>query len=496
MTGQQRGWLVFPLAMTLATYFELPKLYFFSDDFTNLVTIENRGPLRFIIELFNGHMNFTRHTIFYLVYALFGFRSEPHGWLALCVHLLNVTLFFRIALTLVRSVELAAAGAAIWGSCPLLAGSLGWYAVNGQAFGVTFLLIVLDGVVSADHRRERIPARSALGWGVLLVLGSACFGTGIAAAIASPVVVALLVRKPRRQSVAIAIFAVVSILVVAIYYGWRRLYFAYVEPMRLADHMQQVYAFGDLRPAFSATGFFLSYGVSGLVRGLGMGAVSDVTWWVVVVYGVLVATAIVHANALCRRRIISFVLLACATYGIVALGRANASLHFAGFPPSVVAGEIRYHYAGTMPLAMTMPLVLRLTLPANRIVPLSRVLLAGQALLAIYFHVRVPFALGTHGDCRTYVAGVLQDVDSRIDKAPPGSAVFVPNTPAPGFCTGVMVSYEEIPGTAAFFMMAHRRNVIRGRSVFFVEPEEKRGEFRDPINRRLSRLLVSEIPTR
>src|SRR5262249_60635585 len=89
---------------------------------------------------------------------------------------------------LTGSAILACFGATLWGTSPLAAGVLAWYAVFGQAIVATILLVILGRLAGLSRSGTPVPARTAWSWYVLLLLGSVTFGQGIGVALAFPAV--------------------------------------------------------------------------------------------------------------------------------------------------------------------------------------------------------------------------------------------------------------------------------------------------------------------
>ena len=121
------------LALAFWVYHPITRFYFFADDFVHLASIENDGMATFVLSPFGGHNFLVRNLVFLASWKLFGLHASFYHWTALLTHLLNVFLLFGILRTLTRSVPIACFGSALWGTTPLAAGTIGWYAMYGQA---------------------------------------------------------------------------------------------------------------------------------------------------------------------------------------------------------------------------------------------------------------------------------------------------------------------------------------------------------------------------
>jgi hypothetical protein len=147
-----------------------------------MVSIVNDGFVRFVFRPFGGHNLLVRNVAFYAFWHLFGLHAAPCFWAMLLTHLLNVWLLFRVLERLTGSALLACFGATLWGTSPLAAGVLAWYAVFGQALVATILLVVLGHLVALSRSGAAVPAPTAWLYGLLL-LGSVTFGVGIGVAL-------------------------------------------------------------------------------------------------------------------------------------------------------------------------------------------------------------------------------------------------------------------------------------------------------------------------
>ncbi len=182
------------LALAFWVYHPITRFYFFADDFVHLASIENDGMATFVLSPFGGHNFLVRNLVFLASWKLFGLHASFYHWTALLTHLLNVFLLFGILRTLTRSVPIACSGSALWGTTPLAAGTIGWYAMYGQALLTAIFLVILDRLVRLAAAGEALPARTACTWYLLLLAGTTCFGTGLGVAVAFPGILMLLLR--------------------------------------------------------------------------------------------------------------------------------------------------------------------------------------------------------------------------------------------------------------------------------------------------------------
>ncbi len=495
LTGLQthKAKLLLFVALTISAivYYPLTHIYFRSDDFSNLCTIANRGAFYFIVEPFAGHMGFGRNTQFWLLYALFGAKPEAYGWLALLTHLVNVALLFRTARAFGAAPELAAFGAALWGSCPLLVGAIGWYSVYGQSVTGTCLLFVVDRLARLPSTLRRLPPREVLVMAGVLFFGANFFGTGIALVLVAPLALALMARPPLRMRSVFVDFLPLLAIVGAVYYAWNKA-FAYYEPRPLAEELQNSVAMKSLGPILAMFGHMLGVGSSGLVQNLWLVPNGDpiTIWWLVAVYAGVTIAGFHAADDTDRRRMLALLLIGCAAYGLTAFARANLYLMF-GIEPSLAARQIRYHYFSTIPLALTLVIALKQLL--SRLRARDAVLRASVAVwtsVSIYFVATTPWTIPKFEDCRSYVDSTLREIERRVDEQPAGSDVYIPNAAIPGYCTGIM-GYDRIPGWAGLYATYYEADELRGRRVRFVESSQDISLFSDPKNHRFSKLIVT-----
>jgi hypothetical protein len=484
-----------PLLLAAAVYWPITRSYFYADDFVHLASIRNDPFLRFVLRPFAGHNCVVRNLIFYASARLFGLRADLFFWTVLLTHLLNVWLLFRVLRALTASPTLASAGAALWGTAPVLLGTLGWYSVYGQVLVATALLLVLDRVTRLARTGDAPPVRAAAAWYVLLLAGSACFGTGLGVALVFPAVLYLLLPASwYRRGVRVA-FLTLPIATIGFYRADRSIS-ARLEPPSFQEtiagdvSLQRVLTARNMIPDLVTAGvdtalrsFFVSFsgpfsqpaGVAPTVTlALFCGGLLMLLW---------------RGDAATRRAVLAMAILCLGIYVPIAVGRGIY------VDPLVLTIPTRYHYVGAVPIVVLACLVLA---HAGRAAPLRAVppaafLLAALALGA-YGWVRSDFRIDYHADSRASLAGVVRGLDAEVASHPVGTTVFVENgKPSAHLLGPVMVTAARgFPGRAAVFLLTHDADELDGRRVRFVE--------RDPAvvawyarfpDTQLARLLVA-----
>lgn len=481
--------LLLALAASAVVYYPLTRAYFFADDFVCMLDIVNHGVLRFLVQPFGEHLLIIRNAVFSLSYRLFGLDPRPYYWGVLLTHLLNVWLLFRVASRFTGRLTLACLGAALWGTSPLCVGALGWYSVYGHVLVGTILVVLLDRISACS---TPVSTSTVLGWYALLLAGACCFGVGIGVALIFPLVLFLL--RPEVFAERRIRLTVLSLLVVvpALYFGVRRLYFLFT-PMPLQEAFMVNATFRRYLPIVSMLWHLIAFAITGLVSGFflvpetypGPAAHIIVTLCLV---GLLAAFFSGHGPT--RRRLAALASLSLATYALVSLGRANVNQMFK-VDTWVTARMLRYHYAGTIPLALMIVVLLdRATRRQPALVP--AVILGIWFAVATYAFARSPWRIDEFFLVRQWVASALQRIDRDVAGRPAGQDAYVENEPAPGYVLGPMIHSPEFPGLAGIFVLAYPANVLRGRRVYFIERNAAVLEmFRAPAtNRRLAGLLV------
>src|SRR5262245_8245251 len=77
-TARESLLLLGPLVLTALVYHPIVRTYFYADDFLDFFTIENKPLSEYLVCPQGGHLYFTRDSVFFLFYRLFGLRPEPY----------------------------------------------------------------------------------------------------------------------------------------------------------------------------------------------------------------------------------------------------------------------------------------------------------------------------------------------------------------------------------------------------------------------------------
>jgi len=455
-----------PVLLAACIYFPITRSFFYADDFVCLLSIRNDGFLRFVLRPFAGHDLVVRNLVFYASAWLFGLRAELFFWTVLLTHLLNVWLLYRVLRNLTASVPLACVGAALWGTSPVLLGTLGWYSVYGQVLVVSALLVVLDRVTRLAATGDAPGAWAAGGWYVLLLLGSACFGTGVGVALAFPAVLFLLLPSAWRRRGIRAAFLTLPLATIALYLGDRSLH-ARLEPVLIQELIAGNISLARILGARHMVPDLLAAGIDSSLRSFFVSS-SQLPGWgrtvTLVLFGAGLLLLLWRSDMKTRRVVLGMTTLCLAAYIPIAVGR------YGFVDPRAV--QPRYHYVGSLPIVVLACLILGhlgrvwLLRPA----PLVGFLVTALTL-GVYGWARSDFRIDGHGTARAYFSRVLHGVDVEVEARPSGRTAFLENgKPSAALLGPVMVTAaRDFPGRAAVFVLTHDTDELAGRRLRFIE---------------------------
>jgi hypothetical protein len=468
------------VALTCVANYPIIGNYFFADDFLNLYHIVNDPLPQYLVTPNGGHVLLARNAVFYLCWRFFGTRAAGYFWTVLLTHLLNVALAFRAMRALTGSALLASLGAALWGTSPLNAGTLGWYSVYGQVLVVTAVLLILDGALRAGTTGEP-PSRVMLAWWYALALiAASSFGIGTAIALVLPGVLALLLPAGRRvRPRLLSLVVVVPLLYVAQTWAYERL-----SDVDLHITTSVGLLLSDARSILEFGVGLVGFGLTGLLAGPFVSA-SPVVWYAVLAtFAAVVAAAVASASGSARSRLLACVVLVVTAYGIIALGRGMLATALMKSPIDAVLFVPRYHYAGQLFLTLLLTATVA-RLAAVRAEWLAIVLGACYAA-AIIANVGWSPSIDHHAEAREQTNEIVREIRSAIAAVPPGGTVRITNGPF----NPLPFSPTLFPGWVATFTIFFPEDVVDGRHVYFVESNP---DVREALRRgrRTSALVVA-----
>lgn len=459
--------------------------YFFQDDFGNFYEMANFGLGDFLVGSAAGQMYVVRNLLMYALFLLVRLEPIPVYGVVIATHVVNVLLLFALVRRLTASAGIACFGALLFAVSPTNDGTLGWYAVYGQAMAVAF---VLGGVLLLAPRPgddAPLGVGRALGVAVCLLAASQCFGTGAAVAMAIPVLAVLVRPSSMRAPKALLVLCGVPIVVVGMWWA-----------MHATARRLNTMPVGGTEIAAAATGAMHEVAHGHMLRHItGIGAASLIAGPanpfvpypergvpLALAFAGVVAVAFASGDARTRRLLAAFLGLALACYVVIASARGPM---FAALRPDallrVYVEASRYHYMAQVGLAVAAALVVAEAARRLRLPPAARaVLLAAWACWAIggTLLLRPP---GRHWEReRALVTRADAAVAALVRAQPPGTTVCIPNKPVP-----VALRF---PGWAGIYLLLHPEDTFEGRRVFFTSDNPKMLEFRDEGGR-IARLL-------
>jgi len=456
-----------PLATAWAVWHPLLDNYFFNDDFFHLYDLVTSGVARFVMQIWAGHLYLVRNTIFVGMFRAFGPDPLPYFWSVLLTHLLNVLLLYGVIRRLTGDGVIACAGAVLWGTSPVLEGTLGWYAVYGQVLLTAFVLVVLVQLAGTMASGHTLSPWRALGWAVLLVVGGGCFGTGLGIAAVFPLVTVIVLLGGQRPARALAVLAAAGALLLVVYALLR------AHTQDLDPQTRNLLAVGsilrDLPEVVALTTHLIVFGSCTLLLGflgLDAGYPSRTGAAAAGVVALVLVAAWRGADAAHRRQLAALGFLTLAAYGTVAAGRATI-IDFFRLPVTRSAAWARYHY---LPLAL---LGILLCIGLSALHARSRVAAKTvYAVAALWTVARVtlvlarPYPIDHHDAARVEAERVLRSVHEAVAATPPGGTAVIENRPFAPFSLP-----RTLPGWAGVFVVFFPDNTVDGHPVRFAVDE-------------------------
>jgi hypothetical protein len=402
---------------------------------------------------------------------VFGTNPEYFFWTVLLTHLLNVGLLWYLVCRLTGSMRLACVGAALWGTCPLQEGALGWYAVYGHVVVATAMLAFLAQLTDDYARRSR-PGRGALAlWYALALVASMSFGTGIGIAMMFPLVIVLFLPHWRcywRWPPLLSLSLVIPLLYIAL--QWIDQHF-FIGPIAGGPVQVARVARANAPVVVQATLRLLAFGVERLLFGLLPLPVptSMIPAYVMLaLLAALVLAIVLRAPSTIRRQLGACALLTLAAYGMIALGRAAL---ITACLPQQLGNFSRYHYTPLVPITLAFCILLNQAATAWRsLAALKNVALAAWLTLAAAAVLLSPPNINHHDKERLRTEQTVRHINAQIQAHKPGENVYLRSGPWQIF--------------VGFFPA----NTVDGRRVYFISDQPSLIELR---GRRTSTLFVT-----
>jgi len=334
-----------PPAVAFVAHGSITGATFWQDDFLHLYDMQNGSLLQFLVTPHAGHLYVIRNLVFALSHALFGLRAEGYMWAVLLTHMLNSHLLYRVLCLQTENPSIACAGSTLWAAMYVHRSVIGWYAVYGQVLAGTTLLLSLYLMNTAPP--GAVATRRWILCAALLLIGSMCFGVGIALALTFWLVAAIELRDRAQRRRAVAVLSPLVVIVPLLYGLCRWLYQSLSGLPAGETSIAQIVA--TWRLWVGMTKWLLAHGnvafASGSVLSLPPDLELAFLW---LAGGLCVAVALSKPET--WRHFLGWALITLASYAIISIGRAGAWVGIFHSSLQEAAVEPRYHYIGLIGL--------------------------------------------------------------------------------------------------------------------------------------------------
>ena len=451
--------------------------FFFEDDYLHLFGLANGPTSRALFTTDGGHVMLAYKALLLVLYRAFGFESGPYFAFVVVLHLVNVFLLFDVLRRLTSSPMVGAVGASLWGVLPLNGGALGWITAFGQVMATTAILWLLRDVARLAEQKRKPDALAFVRWGALMLVAATSYGLGmVVGATVALFVWLLLPAESARLRTALLLSPLVILLPM-------------LHRILLSLGKGSVIVVSDLSDTITVFLGMMSYGTMSVllgpvltadrrsraidvlgsasgVEGLGLAyALAGITF-------VVLGGLFYRATPTQRRQMLAFLLLACAAYGTLALGRAwivgRLDARFE------LVTEPRYAYFPTLALSGLLALGLG-TLPARR---LSARPWIGFSIFCAWLAIVVVPARITAANlvnersvtARMQAEEALSVVRAEASASPSAAEAYITNDPFAGASLSRAFGAQALfPGLAALWVVANPTDSVGGRRLRFVE---------------------------
>jgi hypothetical protein len=289
----------------------------------------------------------------------------------------------------------------------------------------------------------------------------------------SPIVIFLLLPPSRRR---LGVCAALLVLALGVRPAYRGLIAWHDQLTGSGSGIFVLYTtLGGLNyrgPILIMFGHLMSYGIASLVLGFARitsfpGTISIA---LTTAYAVATAAAFTLAPARMRRVMLALLIVAAACYAVIAAGRAM----YTRAPALAYAASLaRYHYVGTVPLAILLCVIVSQLTGGLR----QRGVLFATAMLvwlsgATLLYARSAPFIDLHANARAETMHTLARIRGAIASVPPGSEVRIPNQGFRSIGPLLFRSRSAFPGWAAVYTIFFPTNVADGRRVYFTDSDD------------------------
>jgi hypothetical protein len=469
--------LVVALLATIGCWGSIVRNFFVQDDFLHLYDAATLPAGQFLIQLWSGHLDVASNALLLAALHVFGPTPTPLFWIVLATHLAVVCQLYCTIRAWTGDFLLSGLGAVVWGTCPILGATLGFYSVYGQVLATLFILTVLADFGEIVTSAGQPSLGRALYWGILLAAGAASFGSGLALAMVFPACATLMVPLSLRSAKWLTVSTVPIVAVLAFYLvvSSRSPHQALSVPVALAMVLDStshvlVLAARLLVAGVSQLVFGVPAGRTTTVGALGAASFVLMAWWL--------------SDVRSKRHLLGFLGLLGAAYGATAAARAP--LHsIVGAPLEGIAALPHYQY---LPTALLTVLIMVTVTSLQGRTAASRTA-RGMCLFWLVARLAVvllhPPAVDHHETARAKTEEMMQEIRTIAQSAPAGARITIANRPfAPVLLASVVGGRLGVPttfpGWAGAFVVFSPDGTIDGHAVRFIvsEAEWTQAQFR------------------
>lgn len=457
------------LAAVLIVNARLLATFFYGEDFLNFYHIASvSNPLEYIFSSMGYHLYIFRNIIFYGMFKLFGVNSIVFFSVVLLTHLCCAFILYKILHLLTGKASLAAAGATIWGICPVNYGTLAWYTVYGHLLVGFFFLLFLYDLFRIAKGKLSFSTGMAIRWSIYLFASAASLVTGLAIACLSPVaIVMILWENDKKWKIAASMLPVIACLLLlfifkdAIYY-----YFSGSMPnSNLVALSSAVSLHKIILEMFIRT---IAYSIY-CMASFPLLFVFPPTVYPAAAIFISIPVVILFIGLFFRsreykRHYAVFCMFFLGLIGMIAYGRAPSN-YYLHVPMIKAALSLRYYYIILMIVMIILSLMAdQLTGISPKISKVVGTLIFMAIVMAVYPSTHLAKKMDYRNESETWrkmYFNTVADIEKTVRACPEGSSVFIDNT--------LDGKIPILPGKAAIFVIKYPNNTLEGRKIYFVE---------------------------
>ena len=500
--NNKRLMLVISITAVLIANIQVFFSFFWGDDFLHFYQIANWNPFEFIFLPFGNQFFPFRQLIYYGLFKIFGLNSLVYFSIVLLTHACSAYLLYKIILLLTDRPSLAAAGSMMWGIYPGNYSSLAYFPSYGQVLTSLFFLLFLYDLIRIEKGEISFSKIVAIRWSFYAFLMATSYGTGLAIACLSPLIIVIILWEvDQKWKMAASMLPVIAmILVLFIFKDSIYHYFSgevyHSTPIALDVAFRHYKVILEM---FIRMCVYSIYTMAALPMVLLTHQPSSApqyplhAFFISIPVTILFITVFFHSKEY-KRHYLVFSMVFLGLIGLHAYGRAVFYQVF-GIPASTASMTFRYYYVVYIPIVFIMSLMINDMLdifPQISKAVISFVLLV--IAISIYPSMNLakvidPFNTAAKEKFLYYET--ISDIEKTIKACPEGSSVFIDNTMKNLFSI-FLPSGTDFPGKAAVFAIRYPNNTVEDRRVYFVEKDCRVAkENLAKKNWRISSLMVS-----